>query len=112
MATLRELSDGIAAAIAAAAGSVVTVRGRRRPGTGIAWSEDHVVTASHVVQRDEGLVVVLPDGHERAARLVGRDPSTDLAVLKVVDAGLSPAVWSGHDVAVGTLVFPLGRVQG
>lgn len=112
MATLREVSDGIAAAIAAAAGSVVTVKARRRPATGIVWSATHVVTASHVVQREEGVVVVLPDGQERAAGLVGRDPSTDLAVLSIVDGGLAPATWVRGDVPVGSLAFPVGRVHG
>src|ERR1044071_8799640 len=107
MATMRELSDGIAAAIAAAASGVVTVRARRRPSTGIVWSEDHVVTASHGIHREDGIVVVLPDGQERAAILIGRDPSPDLAVLKVADGGLQPSRWTTTDPPVGALVFPI-----
>jgi S1-C subfamily serine protease len=113
MATMRELSDGVAAAIAAAAGSVVTIQARRRPSTGIGWSDKHVVTAAHGVQREEGLMVVLPDGQERAATLLGRDSSTDVALLEVAGGGLTPAKWvQGDPPAVGALVFPLGRVHG
>lgn len=109
MATIRELSDGIAGAVRSVSGAVVTVKARRRPSSGIVWSADHVVTAAHTVHRDEAIVVVLADGTERAATLVGRDPSTDLAVLKVADGGLTPATWCTDEVAVGALVFPVGR---
>jgi len=113
MASIRELSDGITQLVAAAARSVVEVRGRRRPATGIVWSADRVVTASHTIQREDGIVVVSPDGQERSAGIVGRDPSTDLLLLKVTDGALEPATWANaDDIGVGTLVFPLGRRAG
>jgi S1-C subfamily serine protease len=112
MATIRELSDGIAAAVRTVSGSVVTVKARRRPSSGIVWSETAVVTASHSVHRDDVITVLLPDGSERAATLVGRDPSTDLALLEVAGGGLQPATWNADEVPVGTLVFPVGRPHG
>lgn len=110
MASIRELSDGITQLIAVASKSVVEVRGRRRPSTGIVWAPDRVVTASHTVQREDGIVVVTPAGEERSAGIVGRDPATDLVLLKVTGGGLEPAAWANVDaIGVGTLVFPLGR---
>jgi S1-C subfamily serine protease len=120
MATLRELSDGIASTIEAAGASVVEVQGRRRPSSGIAWTEDRVITTAHALVRDENIVVVLPNGEERAAGIVGRDLATDLALLKIPGGGLTPATWldlgSSPDGAegprVGSLVFPVGRRGG
>ncbi|MEQ1501877.1 MAG: serine protease, partial [Myxococcota bacterium] len=110
MATIRELSDGLTKLIEDAAASTVEVRGRRRPSTGIVWSADQVVTASHTVHRDENIVVALHTGEERSAGIVGRDPATDLLLLKVTGGGLTPATWADpQTVKVGALVFPVGR---
>lgn len=109
MATIRELSDGIAAAVRSVSSAVVTVKARRRPSSGVVWSEELVVTASHAIHREEGVTVVLGDGTERAATLVGRDPSTDLALLRVAGGGLTPAQWNSGEVELGALVFPVGR---
>ena len=51
MTTLRNVSDGLAAAVAAITPSVVGVHGHSRPSTGIAWSAELVVTASHTIRR-------------------------------------------------------------
>lgn len=109
MTTLRTVSDGLSAAVAAIGPSVVGVLGRRRPSSGIAWSADLVVTASHTLRRDEDLAVVLQDGTRRAATLVGRDPGTDLALLRVEGGGLTAARWADvATVKVGSLVLPVG----
>lgn len=109
MATIRELSDGITAAVRAVSGAVVTVRARRRPSSGIVWSDELVVTASHAIHREESITVALSDGTERTAALVGRDPATDIALLRVAGGGLTPLAWHTGDVEVGALVFPTGR---
>lgn len=105
------VSDGLAAAVAAVAPSVVRVEARRRGNaSGIAWSADGLVLASdHTVQRDDGLRVGLPSGETVAATLVGRDPSTDLALLRA-EATLTPPAWAEADtLAVGHLVLSVGR---
>lgn len=84
MSTLADLSEDISNAVATAARCVVTVHGGRRIGaSGVAWRPGVVVTADHAVEDDDDIAVTLPDGARVAARLAGRDPSTDLAVLKV-----------------------------
>src|SRR5690242_17923044 len=88
---LASLSNDLAEAVAHAGRSVVAVHGRRRfPASGLAWRNDLVVTASHVLERDSDLTISSPDGSQHAARLVGRDTGSDLAVLSVSGAALTP----------------------
>ena len=111
-APLQELSQAIAQLVVAAGPHVVRVEGRRRlPATGIVYAaEGLIVTANHVVERDEGISVGLPDGASLAAKLVGRDPNTDLALLRVDAQSLTPAQWSApSDLQVGHLVVAAGR---
>lgn len=108
---LVDLSNQFAEVVKSAGQSVVRVEGRRRiPASGIVWSADGlIITANHVVARDEGIRVRLADGNGLDATLVGRDPSTDLAVLRV-DATLTPlAEANKQEVAVGNLVLALAR---
>src|SRR3954469_20645329 len=89
---LAAISEEMAGAVERAGKSVVTVNARRRlPATGIVWSDGVIVTADHVVERDEDITVILPGGKEAAATLAGRDPGSDLAVLKVNEGGFSAA---------------------
>ena len=109
---LMNLSDGLADAVTCAEASIVRVEGRHRlPATGIVWSADGViVTAHHVLERDEEIGVGLPDGGTAIATLVGRDPSTDIAVLRADVGSLTPAIWATADeLRVGHLVLALGR---
>ncbi len=109
---LRQLSDDLAASVEAAGPYTVRVEGRQRmPATGIVWSADGViVTAHHVVTRDENLAIGVPGGESVSATLVGRDPSTDLAVLRADASGLTAAQWaSAESLRVGQLVLALGR---
>ena len=81
---LVELSDAIADAAERAGKSTVLVDARRKfPASGIAFARDLILTADHVVERDEDIKVILADGTEVSAQLAGRDPGTDLAVLKL-----------------------------
>src|SRR5690348_15382278 len=70
---------------------VVRIEGRRRrPSSGIVWSsEGLIVAAHHTLEREEGISVGLADGRAVPARLVGRDPSTDVAVLQAEATGLT-----------------------
>lgn len=106
-----EFSDSLADAVALAGQSIVQVSARRRLGaTGLIWNADGlIVTADHVIQRVEEIVIGLPDGRDIAARLIGRDPGTDIAVLKVEAGGLTSAEPSETESRVGHLVLALGR---
>ena len=108
---LAAVSDALAAVVAGAAPSVVRVEARKRGNaSGVAWSADGLVLASdHTVQRDDDLRVGLPSGDVVGAELVGRDPTTDLALLRT-DAALTPPTWAEPDaLGVGSLVLSVGR---
>ncbi len=112
MATLKSLSDEMAQMVETVGASLVRVDARRRlPASGVVYSADGViVTSHHVVQTEEGIHVGLPDGRNVEAQFIGRDPSTDLAVLKVDAEGLMVPTWvEAADVAVGHMVLALGR---
>jgi S1-C subfamily serine protease len=109
---LRNLSNDLAATVETAGSGVVRVEARRRlPASGIVWSSDGVVvTAHHVVERDENISVGTAGGETVAATLVGRDPTTDLAVLRVEGADLTPPTWAESEgLSVGHLALGLGR---
>jgi S1-C subfamily serine protease len=108
---LAELSAGLAEAVETAGPSIVRVEGRRRiPASGIIWSADGViVTANHVVRRDDRIKIGLADGQTVEASVAGRDPSTDLAVLRVQANELPAAGRVSKGYRVGHLVLALGR---
>lgn len=110
---LQQLSDGLADAVATAGQSVLRVEGRRRlPASGIAWTADGLIlTAHHVVEAKEGIRIGLHSGETAAATVVGRDPTTDLAMLRT-EAQLTPPTWLEPDgLRVGHLVLAVGRPQ-
>jgi S1-C subfamily serine protease len=111
---LQSISNELAGAVSAVGPGLVRVEARRRlPATGIVWSADGViVTAHHVVEQEENIQIGLADGQSVGASLVGRDPTTDLAVLRSEAKGLTPPTWATFDpqtVQVGHLVLALGR---
>ena len=109
MDALLSLSNDLAAAVERAAPAVVAVHARRLPSTGIHWRPGIVVTAEHTVRTAEDITVTMADGRSLPAVLAGRDPGTDLAVLRVADAG-SVVATLGDDAAlkVGHMVLALG----
>jgi S1-C subfamily serine protease len=111
---LQQVSEALAAVVEVASPGVVRVEARRRlPATGIVWSPDGViVTAHHVVEQDDPIHIGLADGQTVSATVVGRDPTTDLAVLRAQVTSLTPPVWiepAMPSLRVGHLVLALGR---
>jgi S1-C subfamily serine protease len=106
----QSISDELADTVEAAGKGVVRVDGRKRlSATGIIWREGVVVTASHVIRRDEGVKVGLPDGEVASGTVAGRDNNTDLAILKI-ESGVAPlALADNGSLRVGHLVLALGR---
>jgi S1-C subfamily serine protease len=110
--SIFDLSQGLADVVTASSPAVVRVEGRRRLGaTGIVWSADGlIITANHVLRHDENIQVGLNDGQTVEATLLGRDPSTDLALLQVAASGLAPLNQTDEaGMGVGHLVLALGR---
>lgn len=110
---LETISNELAAAADRVGGSVVAVHARRwMPTSGIEWKKGVIVTAHHGVRRDEDIKVLLPGGQVVAAKLAGRDPSTDLAVLRI-EEGTSRELRFGDstNLKLGHLVLALGRTR-
>ena len=109
---LQAFSEEMAGLVERAGASIVRVEGRSRlAASGIIYAADGViVTAHHVVERDDNLRIGLSGGEVVAATLVGRDPGVDLAVLRVARGDLHVAPWiEASDLRVGALTLALGR---
>jgi S1-C subfamily serine protease len=110
---LETISNEFAAAAERVGGSVVAVQARRwMPTSGIEWKKGVIVTVHHGVQRDEDIKVLLDGGRSVSAKLVGRDPSTDIAVLSI-EEGSSGKLQFGDSssLRLGHLVLALGRTR-
>jgi len=110
---LIALSIELAATAERAGRSAVAVNARwRNASSGVIWRKDVIVTADHTIRREEEIRVTLPDGHSAIAELVGRDPGTDLAVLKV-DTGdaLVARPSTADSIRTGNLALAVGRSE-
>ena len=110
--TLLALSQNLADAVEKAGRAVVAVNARHRiASSGVHWRSGVIVTADHTVRRDEEITVTLPDNRKVAAKLVGRDSSTDLAVLKLEDVDLPIAeIGNTESLKVGHMVLAVARL--
>jgi S1-C subfamily serine protease len=108
---LTLFSDHLAELTERAGAGVVSVRGGGRwPTSGILWRPGIVVTAEEALERDDGIEIVAADGTKHAATLAGRDPSTDIAVLKIDNQSLPPAtLGDAATLRAGNLVLAVGR---
>ena len=109
---LAGLSNDLANAVETAAISIMRVEARRgNASTGIIWTNDgHILTADHTIEKEEDIPIGHGDGRRLTARLVARDPGTDLALLKVDATDLHPAQRGADgDVRVGHLALAIGR---
>jgi len=130
-ATGAALSVSFRAAVQRAAPSVLTVHSARTAargpfglggrtilsrglGSGVVIDADgDILTNNHVVEGANQLAVALPDGTLRPAKLIGVDPDSDLALLKVDATGLQPiAIGDVESLAVGDVVLAVGNPLG
>jgi len=109
--SLVSFSDELASVVGKAAQSVVAIHARRRfDSSGVHWSPGIIVTACHTIRRDEDIRITIPNGTTVNAELVGRDPGTDLAVLRA--ASLDVHVVSKAETASlvpGQIALAVGR---
>jgi serine protease Do len=83
-------------------------------GSGVVVSSDgYIITNNHVVEHSTKLQVTLPDGRRVAAKIIGTDPKTDLALVKVQANNLAPLAFADYnDIQVGEWVLAIGSPFG
>ncbi len=107
---LRLLSNQMADAVERIGPALALVYGRpRQPASGVVYGQDLVLTADHVLEREDDLTIQTHDKRTLPAQFVGRDLATDLAVLRVANLGLAAATVSEETARVGQLVMAVGR---
>ena len=113
---LDAYSSAVTAAVAAAAPAVARIEAERGGGSGILLSPDGLIlTNHHVVVRSKALKAVLPDGRSSRADLIGADPHSDLAVLRIGVEG-HPVPWvalaDSSSLRVGQIAIAIGNPFG
>jgi serine protease DegQ len=111
---IASFSQELASAAEQAGSSVVAIHARHRvPSSGIHWRKGVLVTANHTVRREDDITILVHVGKRHSAKLAGRDPGTDLAILKFdQDVGL-PIPQFGDDakLKLANFVLALGRTR-
>lgn len=107
---LAALSSELAATVEGGGRSVVNVNGRPRiPSSGVHWRQGIIVTAEHTVKQDEEITIGFGGGATVPATLVGRDPGSDIAVLKAEGVTIPTAELTIAKLHAGALALALGR---
>jgi serine protease DegQ len=110
---LNTLSKELADTVERAGAAVVTVHDRRhRPASGTVCATDLVLMADHSLEQEEDLAVRTSDGRTLPAAFAGRDPSTDLALLRVAGLSIDAPAIASEPTRIGSLVIALGRSWG
>ena len=105
---LQTFSAALADIVAAAAPSVVFVHSTRSRSSGFAWRSNLIVTADEALAEEGEVAVTVAGGERHPATIVGRDASTDIALLRVEGATLSPATFGARPVRAGELALTIG----
>jgi S1-C subfamily serine protease len=109
---LKDFSTEIARIVAGAAGWVAAVHSHRSRSSGFIWRPGLIVTADEALAEEGEIAVTLLDGQTVPAKLVGRDPSTDIALLRIDRTDLAPAPLGADDIATGALAVLVGAEEG
>lgn len=105
---IEQLSSDLAEQVAAAAPFVVSVQAGRRPTSGIAWRPDVVVASEQMLPKDLSTLQIMHAGQAIDATVAGRDPGTNVAVLKLATPLLGSAPPASADIHVGNLTLVVG----
>lgn len=109
---VQDLSAALARLVEIAAPGVVAVKSDRSRSSGFFWRPGLIVTADEALSEEGDFAVTLPSGDSIAARLVGRDHTTDIAVLRVERSDQQPVPLETHPVPVGVLALAVGAEDG
>jgi S1-C subfamily serine protease len=111
-AALTDFSNALAALAERAGRSVVSIRSGRWRSSGFAWRPSLIVAADETLADDDSAEVTLPGGARAAAEVVGRDPATDVALLRLGGVELPPLALDAAALRAGALVMVVGGREG
>jgi S1-C subfamily serine protease len=109
---VQELSATLARLVGIAAPGIVAVHSNRSRSTGFFWRPGLIVTADEALSEEGEIGVTLPGGESIAAQLVGRDHTTDVALLRIGRSDVPPLQLESPPVAVGALAIAVGAEDG
>ena len=110
--SLQQLSDAFTDIVVRAAPSIVAVYSSRARSSGFVWRPGLIVTADEPLDDEGDIAVTLPGGETAAANLVGRDPTTDLALLRVDRTNSPPITLESASTSAGALAWAVGSLHG
>src|SRR4030095_7608278 len=109
---LTDLSSSLARLVPAVAPSIVSVHSHRTLSSGFVLKSGFVVTADQALADEGDVAVTLAGGKRLSATIAGRDPTTDVALLRAETANLAPIVLDGAQPGVGALAVAVGGREG
>jgi S1-C subfamily serine protease len=109
---LQEYSSALAGLVASTAPSLVSIESQSGTASGFVWKPGLIITPDETLAEDGEISVIRAGGERLPARLVGRDPTTDIALLRVERADLTPANLTHEATSIGALAVALGCVDG
>ena len=109
--SLSALSSALADAVASIQTSIVSVHAPRAVISGLVYAPDLVISTAHVLERSDTVQVETSDGRKLEATVLGRDPQTDLALLRVPDLKLEAVKIAGEPARVGDLVLMVAQTS-
>jgi len=109
---IQDLSTALARLVETTAPGVVAVKSARSRSSGFFWRPGLIVTAEEALSEEGDFTVTLPSGESLAAQLLGRDHTTDIAVLRVDRSDLPPIALETQGVPAGALAIAVGAEDG
>jgi S1-C subfamily serine protease len=112
MSDLSSFSSALAGIVARTAPSIVSVHSHRARATGFVWKAGLIVTADEALADEGEVLVKLADGSERAARIAGRDHTTDVALLRIDAKDIAPVKLFAEVPPLGALAVVVAAERG
>jgi S1-C subfamily serine protease len=110
--TLASFSGALSDLVTRAASGVVSVHSHGARASGFIWTPGLIITANEALAEEGEIAVVLPGGESVPATLAGRDPTTDVALLRIGRADLQKATLTPDPVTAGALAIVVGAQDG
>jgi S1-C subfamily serine protease len=112
LAPLTSLSASLSGLVAATAPSIVAIHSHRALSSGFIWKTGMIVTADEALADEGEVAVTLSGGKRISATIAGRDPTTDIALLRADIGAVSPIALDGSAPSAGALAVVVGGREG